>query len=117
MLFSALICEVKSDACVLTISISDLKLANGPYLLCKATKQIFSVCRLYSGTHHAFFYGILLQARRRDVSHALSVKTTRAGLEDPLASTPEFVQIPVPSRLYFRPSRRKPLVGVSINNT
>jgi hypothetical protein len=92
---------------VLTISKSDSRLSEGPYVLCKATRQIHYVCRLYEDTHHAFVSGILPRTRSKDDFRTLELSTRTLSLS-------ELVQVPVPSRLYYEACESKPLAGVSM---
>jgi hypothetical protein len=103
-------CEVTSNTAVLTISKSNLRLANGPYVLCKATRQIHCVCRLYEDTHHAFVSGILPRTRSKDDFRTLEPPTRNP-------SSLGLVQVPVPSRLYHEPCESKPLAGVSMKKS
>ncbi len=111
-----MVCEVKTNTTVLTISTSNIKLSDGPYVLCRATGGIHSVCKLYEDTHHAFVNGILPRTSEKDDFRMLilSTEATAVGSHAQVPSQPQHLKIPVPSRLYSRRSTSKPLAGVSI---
>lgn len=102
--------EVRTDTTILFINTSDRKLANGPYVVCKATGRIHPVCRLYKDTHHAFLKAILPIRTRK--GNFRTFKSPLSSIER-LPSSSKQRMIAVPSRLYSTPSKSRPLAGVS----
>ncbi|KAF7508712.1 hypothetical protein GJ744_008959 [Endocarpon pusillum] len=109
-------CELRTDTPILFINTSDRRLANGPYVVCKATGRIHPVCRLYKDTHHAFVKAILPIRTRKDNFHTFSLSASESPMSSigRLPSTSQQRMIAVPSRLYTMPSKSRPLAGLRI---
>ena len=84
--------------------LNDTNLAEGPYVINKATGELLAICRLFSDTHQAFISGVVPDPQSPSSFKELVVETAESHLGQNIA---------VPSRLYDEDTEMRPLAGVS----